>query len=177
MKLHPAMTLGVVAGVLSLPIMLSAARLNSASSRLTTASLNLEQTIQDAQRILELRAKQQTIAEHKRPDQDVIARVNTVLAESGITSDRFGGLRPESDAAVPHSKANGAAYGRQSVRITLNELSVSQVGAFLARWSQTQPLWIPSRIELTHSRSATDAGQYTLNLLLSATYVSEPEPS
>lgn len=177
MKLRPVMILGGLLTVLSLPVLTSTARLKGAESQLATATLNLNQTIGDSQRILELRARQQTIAEQKRPDQDVIARVNAVLAEAGIPSDRFGGLRPESDAALPGPNQNATGYRRQSVRITLNELSVDQIGSFLSKWTQTQPLWIPSRIELTHSRNASNAGQYSLNLLLSATYVAKSESS
>ena len=163
--------------IAAVPIMLSAARLANAQSQLDGAHARLRQTITVAQRIVELRSAQQTVGEQKRPDQDVIARVNAVLAEAGIPSNQFGGLRPESDAALPNANAGGVAYKRQSVRITLNDLSVIQIGAFLSKWTESQPLWIPTRVELTHVRSGNDqtSNLYTLNLLLSAIYVAHEE--
>lgn len=112
-----------------------------------------------------------------RPDQDVIARVNSVLAEAGIPSDRFGGLRPESDAALPSSTQGVSIYRRQSVRVTLNDLSVQQIGQFLSRWISNQPLWVPTRIELTHSGDSKNPANYAVSMILSATYVSHEAPS
>src|SRR5262245_3941957 len=152
---RPLLMLAVLAGILALPIAISANRLVGARSQLATAQASLVQASGDARRILELRAKQETIAEHTRPDQDVIARVNSVLAETGIPQVHFGGLRPESDSALPTTGGPGGGpspYRRQSVRVTFNEITVSQLGGFLGAWEAAQPLWAPSRIELKHSR-------------------------
>lgn len=170
--------LALLAGLLALPLLISTNRHADAQTRLASAQSSLSQTLDQARRIMDLRGRQQTIAEQKRPDQDVIARVNTVLAEAGIPSDRFGGLSPESDAALPSADPTAAhIHRRQSVRITLNDLTVSQIGEFLARWSVSQPLWVPARIELTHSRNEKTPEQYTLNVLLSATYLAQQESS
>lgn len=164
--------------IASVPIAFSANRLWRTQSQLDTAEATLAQVTRDASRIIELRDKQQTIAEQKKPDQDVIARVNAVLADAGIPSERFGGLRPEADTAL--SGATGSTsinYRTQSVRVSLNELSVSQIGEFIGHWCMTQPLWIPTRIELTHSRNEKNADKYNMNVLLSATYVAQATTS
>lgn len=177
MMVRPTILLLVLGSILGIGVSLSAKRLADARARLDGAQSSLAQTRGDINRVLELRAKRQTIAEQKRPDQDIIARVNAVLAEVGIPSDRFDGLRPESDAALPRSGDSQSSYRRQSVRVTLNDLSVTQVGEFLSRWSASQPLWIPTRIELTHARSNSAEGRYTLNILLSAMYVAHEVPA
>src|SRR5687767_11141166 len=101
MIVRPTVLMLVLAAVLGIGVSASAKRLADARSRLNGLEGNVAQTRSDINRILELRARRQTIAEQKRPDQDVIARVGAVLAEVGISSDRFGGLRPESDSALP----------------------------------------------------------------------------
>lgn len=176
MMMRPVLVFLVLVGILGIGASLSAKRLANARSRLDSAQASLTQVMTDSNRILELRAKRQTIAEQKRPDQDIIARVSAVLAEVGIPSDRFGGLRPESDAALATGGGGPTSYRKQSVRVTLNDLSVVQIGQFLSRWGQSQPLWIPTRIELTHSRANSAEDRYTLGILLSAMYVAQEAP-
>jgi hypothetical protein len=176
MTLRFAILMAALAAGSALAVTLSAGRVARAESRLDGAATSLARTVEDAGRILDLRAMRQKIAERKRPDQDVIARVSAALAASGIPTDRFGGLRPEADAASPGAvPGGGAIYRRQSVRVTLNDLTVRQIGAFLVQWSASQPLWTPTRIELTHARTGQAAEHYTMNLLLSATYVADGE--
>ena len=151
---------------LCVPIVISASRLSDATMQLDAALTAQQRVINEAQQIIRLRTKQQRIAEHKRPEQDVIARVNTTLAEAGIPPERFGELRPESDAALPNT-----AYRRQSVRITLDELSIIELGAFLNQWSQSQQLWTPTRLELSHARSKIDEDRYNIVILITATYL------
>ncbi|MCH8151421.1 MAG: hypothetical protein IH830_03495 [Planctomycetes bacterium] len=169
MTLRPVLVVALLLAALTLPVFGSARRLGGVRTHLQAARVSLIRTESDAQRILELRAKQQRIAEHKRPQQDVIARVNTVLAESGIPLDRFGGLVPESDSALP----GAGTYRRQSVRMTLNGLTIPRLGAFLAQWSDSQHLWTPTRIELARARNHNDPARYDVNIVIGATYIGE----
>jgi hypothetical protein len=173
MKIRATTLLVALAGILAVPIVINAKRLSAVQTQLDAAGTTFGQTKRDASRILELRSKQQTIAERKRPDQDLIARVNAVLGDAGIPVDRFGGLRPESDAALPASASESILCRRQTIRVSLNELTLSQIGEFVSRWSATHPLWILSRIELTHSRSEKNSNRYNVSLLLSAIYVAD----
>lgn len=161
-----AIIAGIWLAVLCVPIVISASRLSNARMQHDAALTARQRLINEAQQIIRLRSKQQRIAEHKRPEQDVIARVNTTLAEAGIPPERFGGLRPESDAALPNT-----AYRRQSVRITLDELSIIELGAFLDQWSKSQQLWTPTRLELSHARSKIDEDRYNIVILITATYL------
>ena len=166
MMTRAAMIAGLWLGALCVPIVISASRLGDARMRHDAVLSAQQRIIDEAQQIIQLQSKQQRIAEHKRPEQDVIARVNTTLAEAGIPPERFGGLRPESDAALPDS-----AYRRQSVRISLDELSIAELGAFLGQWSRTQRLWTPSRLELSHARNNIDDDRYDVVILITATYL------
>ncbi len=173
MTIRPAAILAVLLAALSVPGVASASRVARYQSQLQTARLSLSKSADDARRILELRATRKRIAEQKRPEQDVIARVNATLAEAGIPLERFGGLRPESDSALPGDRQGPAAYRRQTVRITLNQLSVPQLGAFLSTWIAAQNLWIPTRIDLSHVRETVDPARYDTTILISATYIAQ----
>ncbi|MEE8154273.1 MAG: hypothetical protein V3T53_04860 [Phycisphaerales bacterium] len=174
-KFRRTAILGVGAVALGLPLVISANRLAEARSQLVAARSSLVRIADSAQRIVQLRGEQERIAEHKRPEQDVIARVSAALAQAGIAAKHFGGLRPESDAALAGTGHTGIAYRRQSVRVSLNDLSITQLGAFLSRWSATQRLWTPTRIELTHARSRQGSDRYDATILITATYLADGE--
>jgi hypothetical protein len=159
---------------LILPLTISARRLGHARAQVQAGLALLVHTTDTARRVLDLRERQQRVAERKRPQQDVIARVNSTLAAAELPPDRFGGLRPESDSALPGSAANGSpVYRRQTVRISLNGLSIRHLGGFLREWSDTQWLWTPTRIELTHVRDKGKPDLYDAEILITATYVAD----
>ena len=153
-------------GLLSIFIVVSCKRQAIASNQKISAQTILANHIKDAQSIIDLRSKQQVVSERKRPERDVIAKVNATLADVGIPNNHFDSLRPESDGALPDSM-----YRRQSVRINLNEITVAELGAFLNQWSITQKLWTPTRIELLHSRDKSNADRYNITILITATYL------
>ncbi len=173
MNVRMTIVCGALLAGLFLPIAVSARRLEIAEARLEAGRELLRTTAADAERVLELRLRQERVAEDKRPEQDVIARVNACLARADIPLERFGGVRPEADAAVAGSADSARAYRRQSVRISLNRMTVAQVGAFLAAWHATQPLWTPTRIELGHGRDKADLDSYDASVLVAATYLAD----
>lgn len=172
MKVSPTIALTLLPAALAIAVGASARHLETLRSRVHWARASLAGTVETTQAVLDLRAKQQRIAEQKRPERDVIARVNAALTEAGISSDRFEGVRPESDSALPGSAGGDAsAYRRQTVRLSLKRLSVGELGAFLGQWSVTQPIWTPTQIELLHVRDQRDEGRYDVTILMTATYV------
>lgn len=166
MRIKPLIMFSLWLGLLSIFVAISGNRLAIARNQKTSAQTTLANLTRDAQGIIDLRSKQQIVSESKRPEQDVIAKVNATLAEVGIPNNHFDSLRPESDGPLPESK-----YRRQSVRINLNELTVAELGAFLNQWSITQKLWTPTRIELLHSRNKSNADRYNITILITATYL------
>lgn len=166
MRMKPLIKFSLWLGLLSSFAAVSGNRLANARDQQISAQITLANHIKDAKSINDLRSKQQVVSERKRPEQDVIAKVNATLADVGIPSVHFDSLRPESDGVLPDSK-----YRRQSVRINLNELTVAELGAFLNQWSITQKLWTPARIELLHSRNKSNADRYNITILITATYL------
>jgi hypothetical protein len=122
MKRLGAILLGAATLAAAGSVLLSSGRLSRARGLDRGALSSLAHVAHDAGRVLALRASRQTVAEQKRPEQDVIARVNAVLSEAGLGERHFGGLRPESDSAVP-----GSACRRQTLRITLRQLGLPEL--------------------------------------------------
>lgn len=173
MSVRVMVVCGAMLAGLCLPVAISARRLEVAEARLQAAQELLHGTASDAERVLELRSRQERVAEDKRPEQDVIARVNACLTRADIPLERFGGVRPEADAAVAGGGDGARAYRRQAVRISLNRMTVTQLGAFLADWHASQPLWTPTRIDLVHGRDEADPDSYDASVLVAATYLAD----
>jgi len=162
----------VAAGLVALIVCGTAfVRWRSAEDDATAALSSMRAAERSIARLVELRGRRQTIAAEAKPEQDLIARVNTTLSASGISTSRMKSLTQESDRAVG-PEAEGLR--QQSVRVVLEPVTTPELGAFLARWREEQPLWTPTRIELNHTGRRDDTvGQYTARLLLAATYIGE----
>ena len=151
-------------------------RYGSALASASGAETRLATAVNKAREVLELRAKEQRVAADERPPQDVIAQINRTLAEVGIRSDRLTGLQPVTDTDL---KGGAAGYRRQSVSATIDRLQPAEIGRFLAQWRRSQPMWIPTRLELYHVRQRlhpADANLYSMRVELTAIYVSDPAP-
>jgi len=169
----------------SLAVAISERRLVQARGDFAAAQIALQQAAGDAQEIMDLRAARQTVESHQRPTQDVIAQVNSVLADVGIPSRALRSLAPESEGSAVASAptAQGGRLLQQSLRLVLEDLTPEQVGAWLAQWRIAQPIWTPTRIELAHSRIAgageavnRDGNRYDATILLTALYLADEPP-
>jgi hypothetical protein len=130
----------------------------------------LRQAADEAQQILTLRSRAERVSARQRPTEDVIALVNRTLAETGAPSRRLTDLEQESDVVID---AGPPTLRRQTVRCTLQPVTLDELGRFLALWTRDQPLWTPVRIELSHDQRESDA-VFTCRLALAAAYVGEP---
>lgn len=165
--------IGLTFVLVTLPVIVCAQRNAQAAGRLASAHDAYDRAIRDAEEIIDLRSKQQTINAAQRPPQDVIALVNSTLASVGIPSNRLQNLFPESDSTLASGNIGaGPAYKLQSIRLTLEGLSVQEIGAFLSEWRASQQVWTPSRIELNHVRKQ-DENCYNVTIVLSAIYIAE----
>ena len=173
-----AILLLLVLAAAMLILVINSRRLTAAENELDAARKSLNAAMTDAREILQLRAQRQRIAHAEHPTQDVIARINSVIAEAGLPSRCFKSLTPSSNTVI--NNAGGSAsdgtikYRRQSLRLSLEDLEPPELGRFLTRWRSTQPLWTITSIELAHqrSRNRTD-GRYDITIILTALYVAD----
>jgi Sec-independent protein translocase protein TatA len=168
--------------VLSVVIVtLGAQRLGEVRSQVQSAQSALNQLTRDAEEVLELRGRQQRVELRQRPQQDVIAQVNAVLAEVGIPGRNLRSLSPESDTHVTaaNSGSSQSKLKRQTLRLVLENLSIQEIGTFLLKWRSSQQVWTVTRIELTHARGQDSKDDhYDAALVISALYVEDtPAPA
>ncbi len=48
-----------------------------------------------------------------------------------------------------------------------------EIGKFLKRWIEAEPLWTPTRIELLHDSAQREADRYRVSLCLSSKYFTD----
>ncbi len=144
------------------------------------------ETARQAQRVTDLRVREQWVALGERPTEDVIAAVRQVLRTVGIRDAALSDLRPESDAPVPTRSASPTPLRVQTIAFTLRSLSSGDLGAFLVGWREQHPVWTISRVTLTPSapssrdRAATSldgrTGLFDVVLSMSAIYAEGRDP-
>ena len=171
MKVAPGLFVALALAASVLAVALPAKRAAQAMAELDLAAVSLERVRSQAHRVLELRTARQRAAQQKRPEQDLIARVNASLAAAGIDQSHFAGVRPRSDVALTGHESGPIEYRRQSVQLSLRRLRMASLGAFLTEWASSQPLWTPTQIDLTHARG--EDARYDARILVSATYIAD----
>ncbi len=160
------MASGVFAGV-------CASRAASAHAAVAGASQRLAATTGDAQELVRLRVGTQAVSLGPRPSDDTIAEVRRVLTVAGVPSARLRSVQPTGERAL-RSGSQEVQHREQLVRVTLEPVSLAEVGAFLTNWREASPQWAPSSIELaSRSRGNEAEGRYTATITLSALYAAQ----
>ena len=173
MSRKAALSLSVVFALALLIVMISVQRMTYAARQAGAAEATRTSMRQDAASVLELRQRQQRIAERKRPDSDVNAQVLVVMNATGLPVARLKSLRADADVALP-TREGAVRYRRQSVAVELQTITLPELGDFLLRWRQEQPLWTPSRLTLTRAAGrARTNDRYNAALTLNALYVDD----
>lgn len=172
--IRPTLTWVLLLTTCSLATALCAQRLRSADAAATSGAARLATARAQVEELTALAARAERVALDERPKQDVLASINGVLATCGIPSRSFRSLDVESDVSSSRA-APGAPerYRRQSLSLLLADLRPAQLGEFLAEWAGREAVWTPTRLELTHSRTAPQPGNYAARILLTATYLDD----
>jgi len=139
----------------------------------------------NAEQVLTLRGREERASLGERPKQDLIARVNATLAAVGIPRNALGGVTTEADGTAPMTTPgrtgtgaasdSGGEVRAQAMRVSLKGVQPSQLGAFLEKWRETQPLWTPTSFEVTRANSKDPATErFDASLVLSVIYLAPP---
>lgn len=152
--------------------------LAAAGARRAQAEALLAGTVSMVGERARLQAAREEVSAGRRPEQDVIARVNAALGRAGVDPGAFRGQQPEADARLPRPAAgDGPLLRRQSVRLSLASLTPSQLGRFLEAWRSDHPMWSPVRIDLVRrqgdGKSGEDdpPGRYDATVVVAAIYI------
>lgn len=149
------------------------ARVRAGAADARAAEAAFAQVRRDAERVLALRARAQTVAAGELPQQDVFRRINEALAAAGLDQVRVQSVSPAGDRAIGTTGAGGVARRVQAVRIVLAPITLDQVGTFLDRWRRDQGLWTVTGVDLATESRGDAGGSYRATLTASAVYVPE----
>ncbi len=108
------------------------------------AEASIEILADDARDVVSMRAVAPSSEWKARPTADLIAVVNRTLEADGIATSAFQSLSPEGSRVDAEDRGTRI----QSVRLVLGDLSLADLGRFLARWRREQPQWSIDRIDL-----------------------------
>jgi hypothetical protein len=152
---------------------ISAGRLSAARAREQAAGAQAPAVAAQLGEVLNLRAHQEQIAASQRPTEDIYAEFGSAMSEAGLPSACLKDLSPDGDKALESASTTpGPRLRVQSVRLTIEPVTLAQVGNLLASWRTRQPVWRTSSIELNATAPADrPEGSYTVRIVLSATYL------
>ncbi|MDP1661042.1 MAG: hypothetical protein Q8L55_03925 [Phycisphaerales bacterium] len=131
-------------------------------------------------RIATLRALPPVSGYGSRPAEDVIQLANRTLEAATLPAARLRSVQSEMDRAIQDDRE-----GRRltTARLSLEPLTVQELGAFLGAWRSRQQVWSVARIELSAITPARDGGnnrtqgQYRASVTVSASYVDDAPSS
>ena len=152
-------------------------RLAAADASVGTARSRLERTRLDVDEAILLRAAAERVLAGDRPEQDLIHRVNDVCDRIGLDRSAFTSQRAQAEPAVAAGTVDGQRLRRQSVQFDLDGITVAELGAFLAEWQESQPIWTPVQVDLKHRAVGRDDQRYDAAIRVAATYVGTAAPS
>ncbi len=107
-----------------------------------------------------------------RPDAGMVGQLSTALGKAGISTARLAEVAPEPETILSGgTAASGAELRRQAVRLTLQPVSLPEIGRFVRVWRADQPEWTISGIEITRAGPAEVGIEPRLRCLLTLSAV------
>lgn len=164
----------------------SASRVVTALGRADAAHTRLTQIQTAATELAALEQRQPSASLGKRPERNLSGQIADALAEAGLPPTTLASLTPEEDApitAAPSTNGrpttNSLAYRRQAARLTLEPLTLPDLGRYLSAWRTRQPEWTTSSIQIspiiTKDAAATSPSRpIRVTCLIECVYVEQP---
>lgn len=167
------------AGAMAAAVTVSAMRSAGAQGRAASARRAYEAARGDAEELNRLTAVLAKRAPDAHPTQDVLARVNRVLATVGLPADSLQDLAQESDSPLGLPRDDGFETRRKTVRLTLRRMAPKQVGEFSQAWRTEGGPWKITHVQLDRAGVTPAPGapaEYSVRFTLAATVVVETKP-
>jgi hypothetical protein len=141
-----ALALAIFATIALVPLVV---RASGAGASLKRERVRAEAIVADVGHLEQLRAKLAASPNSSTDVQDVPAaslatRVSGVLSAAGLSQSNLAGLSPES--AAQRSDAGTAL--RRRATLTLQSLTLRDLGRFIAEWRAREPAWVVTSIDL-----------------------------
>ena len=122
-----------------------------------------------ARHIVAARAAMPSAAGESADSSALATRVSTVLSSCGLPLSVLSSLTPDAAPTSSAQQAGNAAAMRRRAALTLNGLTLPQLGRFLEQWRRAEPAWVPATIDLApdHQRAAVAGGDLPIRAVIS----------
>lgn len=168
---RPVLVFGLAAAAAMLVGSLLLRHVVTRREALVAAERQLAATASSLETVRRLSRQRELVALQQRPTESLIGEVSAVLSGAGLPRGVLDGLANESDAPVLGKGGGVTGLAKQSMRLSLKDLALPDLGAFLHAWRKAGSSWTPSRIELT--RRAGGDERYDVAISLTAVYRAE----
>jgi len=146
LALAAALTLSLCA------VLISSARYEDARTRHRDAIALRAAHASDVSRLRALLSRDAVIDDRPRAEQDLLARLNAVLVNTGVDKDAITDIRIEEPRSLQGAGGSGGAeHSSQQAEAVLTAVSPSSIAEFLAAWSNQEPLWAITSVRLDHT--------------------------
>lgn len=160
----------LVVAVVVAAALVAVLRLRAADERHALALRRRADVQASLARLAELQATVSASPE-RRPDADLVTRVQQTLLAAGLPIAAFSGVQPQGDQAA------GAGVRVQAVLLRLVQLRPAELGAWASAWQQAGGSWRIAELQLSHTPAAApgaaDDNRYDAAILLAAPYAAE----
>ena len=153
--------------------------LAAAARHASAAREQLAEVTQQAQEVLDLRAKRPTTGMGPKPADDLTKLVTATMKDVGIAPERLRSISPDTESTLPSDPLwPGVTRRRQTARVAIEPMSPGELGVLLRAWQRGQSVWSVTVVDLSKlGGTAGGAGDatYRVHLSLAATYVDGPK--
>ena len=123
-----------------------------ARSDASVALHQLELVSTDAREIASVRAAAPPESRRNRPPPGLTTRVANVVSKAGLPQPTLQNLSPENETSV-----GGSNLRKQTAKMTLEPLTLPELGKFLEEWRNAEPVWTMTSIDITPTRGKAAA--------------------
>jgi hypothetical protein len=143
---HPVLYLALVLSLVPVVWLASQYARHRTEARAALAHFHTIST--QAVELANLKAAAPPEARRPRPDPGIASRLAHAVALANLPQTALQNITPELESTV--SSAQGApAYRRTTVRLTLEPITLPELGRFLSEWRTAEPTWTVTTIDLT----------------------------
>jgi len=164
---------GIIAvGALLVSLVVVGVLIQWAAHQKSELQLALRQRDTLAERVQEyqsLRETQPDTIVGTQPQADFEQRISTSLQAAGLSSRTRYSVRTEADREHRDARQQLTGLRQQRASVEIPGCTPAQIGSFLLDWQESQALWTPDRIQVTHDQRS-DRNLYTLRLECIAVY-------
>lgn len=119
----------------------------------------LEQLVTRAAKLDQLRADAASRTRAPIDQVNLMSNLNAALLEAGLPVTALTNLTPEADGPVMSGRGGAgddaaSRYRRQAARVTIEQVTLPQVGKFLAAWRTAQPRWMVTSLQVQPAPAA-----------------------